>query len=211
MWPLGGRIKNFIDIGRGGVGRNARASPGREKIENLTLAALLTAITSTMLLLLRSMHSHRTATDGPARTANDRTSTGRHAMVQAEASSQDVAPGYDRLNRGGARSRIRIYATGLVLAALLTGASFAVAGTNLIYGPGIPVALIAFAIAQMGVHLVFFLHITTGPDNTNNVMALAFGILIVLLVIGGTIWIMANLNTNMMLMDPMGVMGQMPM
>ncbi len=37
------------------------------------------------------------------------------------------------------------------------------------------------AIAQMGVHLVFFLHITTGPDNTNNVMALAFGVLIVLL------------------------------
>jgi cytochrome o ubiquinol oxidase subunit IV len=33
----------------------------------------------------------------------------------------------------------------------------------------------------MGVHLVFFLHITTGPDNTNNVLALAFGILIVAL------------------------------
>jgi hypothetical protein len=32
------------------------------------------------------------------------------------------------------------------------------------------------AIAQMGVHLVFFLHITTGPDNTNNVLALAFGL-----------------------------------
>jgi hypothetical protein len=31
----------------------------------------------------------------------------------------------------------------------------------------------------MGVHLVFFLHITTGPDNTNSVLALAFGILIV--------------------------------
>ncbi len=44
-----------------------------------------------------------------------------------------------------------------------------------------PIALIVFAIAQMGVHLVFFLHITTGPDNTNNVMALAFGVLIVIL------------------------------
>ena len=54
------------------------------------------------------------------------------------------------------------------------------------------------AIAQMGVHLVFFLHITTGPDNTNNVLALAFGILIVLLVAAGSIWIMADLNENMM-------------
>jgi len=57
------------------------------------------------------------------------------------------------------------------------------------------------AIAQMGVHLVFFLHITTGPDNTNNVLALAFGVLIVLLVMCGSLWIMANLNHNMMPMD----------
>jgi hypothetical protein len=48
---------------------------------------------------------------------------------------------------------------------------------------------------------VFFLHITTGPDNTNNVLALAFGVLIVLLVMGGSLWIMANLNHNMMPMD----------
>ena len=53
----------------------------------------------------------------------------------------------------------------------------------------------------MGVHLVFFLHITTGPDNTNNVLALAFGVLIVVLVMGGSLWIMANLNQNMMPMD----------
>jgi cytochrome o ubiquinol oxidase operon protein cyoD len=53
------------------------------------------------------------------------------------------------------------------------------------------------AIAQMGVHLVFFLHITTAPDNTNNVMALAFGVLIVFLVIGGSVWIMSHMNENM--------------
>jgi cytochrome o ubiquinol oxidase operon protein cyoD len=49
----------------------------------------------------------------------------------------------------------------------------------------------------MGVHLVFFLHITTGPDNTNNVLALAFGVLIVFLVMIGTIWIMGHMNANM--------------
>jgi cytochrome o ubiquinol oxidase subunit IV len=51
------------------------------------------------------------------------------------------------------------------------------------------------------VHLVFFLHITTAPDNTNNALALAFGVLIVLLLIGGSLWIMANLNHNMMPID----------
>jgi cytochrome o ubiquinol oxidase operon protein cyoD len=49
----------------------------------------------------------------------------------------------------------------------------------------------------MGVHLVFFLHITSGPDNTNNVLALAFGVLIVFLVMIGTIWIMGHMDANM--------------
>ncbi len=57
------------------------------------------------------------------------------------------------------------------------------ARSDVIYTPAIPVALIVLAIAQMGVHLVFFLHITTGPDNTNNVLALAFGVLVVFLIV----------------------------
>jgi cytochrome o ubiquinol oxidase operon protein cyoD len=91
-----------------------------------------------------------------------------------------------------------IYTTGLVLAVVLTVTSFWVANTTLIWAPGIPIGLAVLAIAQMGVHLVFFLHITTGPDNTNNVLALAFGVLIVILVVAGSLWIMANLNENMM-------------
>jgi cytochrome o ubiquinol oxidase operon protein cyoD len=63
------------------------------------------------------------------------------------------------------------------------------------------VALIVLAIAQMGVHLVFFLHITTGPDNVNNVLALAFGVLIVFLLLTGSLWIMWHMNHNMMPMD----------
>jgi cytochrome o ubiquinol oxidase operon protein cyoD len=50
----------------------------------------------------------------------------------------------------------------------------------------------------MGIHLVFFLHINTAPDNTNNVLALAFGVLIVTLVVTGSLWIMTNLNDQMM-------------
>ena len=89
------------------------------------------------------------------------------------------------------------YVIGLGLALLLTGISFWVASTSALWGPGIAVGLVVLAIAQMGVHLVFFLHITTGPDNTNNVLALAFGVLIVFLVMIGTIWIMGHMNTNM--------------
>ena len=99
------------------------------------------------------------------------------------------------------RTRVLGYLVGLGLAVLLTATSFFVAGTDLVWQPSIPVAIIVLAIAQMGVHLVFFLHITTDPDNSNNVLALAFGLLIVFLVIGGSLWIMANLNHNMLPMD----------
>ena len=109
------------------------------------------------------------------------------------------APGDEA--EGGVAQRVLGYVVGLGLAILLTVTSFFIAGTDLVWQPSIPVALVVLAIAQMGVHLVFFLHITTGRDNTNNVMALAFGVLIVILVIGGSLWIMANLNHNMMPMD----------
>jgi len=90
---------------------------------------------------------------------------------------------------------------GLGFSVILTVAAFVLANSHLIYGPSIPVALLVLAIAQMGVHLVFFLHITTGPDNTNNVLALAFGILVVFLIVAGSIWIMSHLNTRMMPAD----------
>jgi len=120
--------------------------------------------------------------------------------VEHRHGQSDVAPG-DEGEGSRIGPRILGYAAGLALAILLTATSFFVAGTELVWQPSIPVAIIVLAIAQMGVHLVFFLHITTGADNTNNVMALAFGVLIVILVIGGSLWIMANLNHNMMPMD----------
>jgi cytochrome o ubiquinol oxidase operon protein cyoD len=101
------------------------------------------------------------------------------------------------------RQEVGGYVTGFVLAVVLTVASFWVVGTNLIYGPALAVALLVLAVAQMGVHLVFFLHITTDPDNTNNVLALAFGVLIVCLVVFGSIWVMIHMNQNMMPMDHM--------
>ncbi len=109
----------------------------------------------------------------------------------------DLAPGEEGASEGGVRGAITGYVVGLVLATGLSAASFLLPLTGLVYAPALPVALVVMAIAQMGVHLVFFLHITTGPDNTNNVLALAFGVLIVFLILAGSLWIMANLNHNM--------------
>jgi cytochrome o ubiquinol oxidase subunit IV len=115
-------------------------------------------------------------------------------MTEDERYLLDVAPGapHEKL-----LSEAAAYVIGLGLALLLTGISFWVASTSVLWGPGVAVGLVVLAIAQMGVHLVFFLHVTSGPDNTNNVLALAFGVLIVFLVMIGTIWIMAHLAANM--------------
>jgi cytochrome o ubiquinol oxidase operon protein cyoD len=123
--------------------------------------------------------------------------------VGAGGISADVAPGDEGDQSESFAAGVGGYVVGLALAGILTAASFGLVGTKLIYGPGVPIALLVLAVAQMGIHLVFFLHITTGPDNTNNVLALAFGVLIVALVVIGSLWIMANLNHNMMPMDHM--------
>jgi cytochrome o ubiquinol oxidase operon protein cyoD len=117
--------------------------------------------------------------------------------------SVDTAPDDQQARNPG--RLIGNYLIGFLLAAGLTAGSFWVAsGTGLIFRPGVPMALAVFAIAQMGVHLVFFLHITTGPDNLNTILALAFGVFVVGIVIGGSLWIMYHLNANMMV--PGGLM-----
>jgi cytochrome o ubiquinol oxidase operon protein cyoD len=86
---------------------------------------------------------------------------------------------------------------GLAASIVLTLASFWAAGTHGVWGPGVPVLLAALAIGQMGVHLVFFLHVSSGPESTNTILALAFGVFVVALVVFGSMIIMANLDVRM--------------
>lgn len=110
---------------------------------------------------------------------------------QGEAPGTSEKPGH----------KLRSYVIGIGLAGILTLMSFWVAGTDTVYGPGVPVLLGVLAIAQMGVHLVFFLHISSAPDQANNFLSLAFGIFVVGLVVFGSMLIMANLNDQMMPME----------
>ena len=112
----------------------------------------------------------------------------------------DIAPGDERAE-GGIGKAIYGYLAGFALATLLSVVSFYLARSTMVWTPSIPIALSVLAMAQMGVHLVFFLHITSGPDNVNNLLALAFGLLIVMLLVFGSLWIMTHLNENMMPMQ----------
>ena len=102
---------------------------------------------------------------------------------------------------GKGHGTVGSYLAGLGFAIILTLASFWAAGTNTVWQPAVPILLAALAIGQMGVHVVFFFHISSGPGDTNNFLALVFGVFVVGLVVFGSILIMANLDANMVPMD----------
>jgi len=120
---------------------------------------------------------------------------GHHASQR-----RDLAPGDQDAGREIIPGVVG-YLVGFALAAGLSVVSFYLARSTLVWAPSIPIALSVLALAQMGVHLVFFLHMTSGPDNVNNLLALAFGLLIVMLLVFGSLWIMTHMNHNMMPMD----------
>ncbi len=112
-----------------------------------------------------------------------------------------IAPGDEHISDDEVAKRVRGYLVGFAMAIVLSVVSFYMARSTLVWAPSIPIALSVLAIAQMGVHLVFFLHITSGSDSINNTMALAFGLLIVMLLVFGSLWIMTHLNHHMPPMD----------
>ena len=100
--------------------------------------------------------------------------------------------------RGWVPSGVLLYTVGLLLAVILTATSFWAANTSLLMGPrrSARTCRSGHRADRRSLGLLPAHHHRT--DNTNNVLALAFGMLIVILVIGGSLWIMTNLNANMM-------------
>ncbi|GGA02495.1 cytochrome o ubiquinol oxidase subunit IV [Dyella caseinilytica] len=95
----------------------------------------------------------------------------------------------------------RGYVIGYGLAIILTLAAFAIAPSKNMAPFSIEAALVVLAIAQMIVHLIFFLHINTAPEQKTNVLAFAATILIITIVMVGSLWIMSHLASNMVPMD----------
>ena len=127
----------------------------------------------------------------------------RRAISDHEREHGDAAPGDERIGPDEIAQGVKGYLIGFALAVGLSLVSFYLTRSTLVWAPSVPIALSVLAIAQMGVHLVFFLHITSGPESVNNVMALAFGVLIVMLLVFGSLWIMTHLNHMAMPMDQM--------
>ncbi len=109
--------------------------------------------------------------------------------------SARVTPG---THDGQGHGSLRGYLVGYFVAVLLTIASFLAAQTHALTPSSVTAAITVLAIAQMLVHLIFFLHISTSPHQRTNILAFAVALLIVSMVVAGSLWIMSHLESNMM-------------
>jgi cytochrome o ubiquinol oxidase operon protein cyoD len=98
---------------------------------------------------------------------------------------------------------LRGYLTGFVLAAVLTVIPFwLVMGHVIANKPLLILAILALAVVQIFVHIVFFLHLDTRSEAGWNMMTFIFTAVLVIIVLGASIWVMYNENVNMMPMSP---------
>ncbi len=93
---------------------------------------------------------------------------------------------------------LKSYLVGFVMAVVLTVIPFAMVMSGA-FPKGVTVTVISvLAAVQMLVHIVFFLHMDRSPEQRSNVEVGLFSILIIGIVIIGSLWVMHNLNINML-------------
>jgi cytochrome o ubiquinol oxidase subunit IV len=99
---------------------------------------------------------------------------------------------------GASVGTLRSYATGFILSVVLTIIAFGIVMSGVQSRPVVLFTIVVAAIAQILVHLHFFLHLDRSSEARWNVLALVITALLMLLFIGGSLWIMYNLNYRMM-------------
>lgn len=98
---------------------------------------------------------------------------------------------------------LREYVTGFLLSVVLTAIPFWLVMGNVLPDKLMTTAIIlAFAVVQMLVHMIYFLHLNTRSEGGWNMLAIIFTLVLVVITIAGSLWVMFHLNTNMMPMAP---------
>ena len=117
--------------------------------------------------------------------------------------SHPSASGHDDHTLHVHQGSLRGYLTGFVLAAILTIIPFWLVMGHVFDNRWLTITLVLLlAVVQIFVHTVYFLHLDTHSEGGWNMMAFIFTIVLVVIVLGASIWVMYNENANMMPMSP---------
>jgi cytochrome o ubiquinol oxidase operon protein cyoD len=101
-------------------------------------------------------------------------------------------------NEFGTHATLRGYLAGFVLAVILTAIPFYLVATHVLGAVATSVLILALALIQIVVHMVYFLHLNTHSEGGWNFLATIFTVVLVVIAISGSIWVMYNLDINMM-------------
>ena len=92
----------------------------------------------------------------------------------------------------------RDYTIGFVLSVILTAIPFGLVMTGVLSPAVTGVTILGLAVVQIVVHMVYFLHMTPKAEGGWTMTALIFTVIVVVIMLAGTLWVMHNLNVNMM-------------
>jgi cytochrome o ubiquinol oxidase subunit IV len=120
-----------------------------------------------------------------------------HAHDQSH--GHDHGHGHESSHHGSFRD----YLIGFGLSVVLTAIPFWIVMDNVFRDPKVAaIVLLLFAVVQIVVHMVYFLHMNTKSEGGWTVLALIFTVILVVVALTGSLWIMNHLDSNMMNMMP---------
>jgi cytochrome o ubiquinol oxidase operon protein cyoD len=109
----------------------------------------------------------------------------------------DYGHGHD--DSGSHHGSFKDYLIGFALSVVLTAIPFWIVIDNVFREPKVAaIVLMAFAVVQIVVHMVYFLHMNTKSEGGWTVLALMFTAVLVVIALTGSLWIINHLDTNMM-------------
>ena len=128
---------------------------------------------------------------------------GNHDASMHDSHAHDDAHEHDDHDDAGGHGSVRGYVIGFALSVLLTAIPFWLVMSGAIGSSGITaLVILAFAVVQIVVHMVFFLHMNTRSEGGWSMLALIFTVVLVAILMAGSLWVMHHLNVNMMPMAP---------
>lgn len=105
----------------------------------------------------------------------------------------------DHHHDAGPHSTFSGYMWGFVLSIILTAIPFWLVMGNIISDRSTAVMVLGgFAVVQILVHMVFFLHMNGKIEGGWTLLSTIFTVVFVAIGIAGTLWVMFHMNTNMM-------------
>ena len=93
---------------------------------------------------------------------------------------------------------MRDYVIGFVLSVILTAIPFWLVMTMPLSAGATGAIIMGFAVVQIVVHMIFFLHMTPKAEGGWSLTSLVFTVIVVGIMLAGSLWVMHHLNTNMM-------------